>query len=145
MNLVGSLNEGFFSSGGLQVVGEETSAFRDDSSGFFVFSNFLFEFGVLFFSFSIKLISVFVVILEFSILGLNDSLVDLLSGVKVSFELCLKNDSLSVAISQILIESFDVHVASTLEISVCCIVFLLLSNISFLKIIKGSKESLKGF
>lgn len=108
VNLICSLDEGFFSSRGLQVISEETSAFGDDCGGFFVFSDSLLEVGVFFDSFSIKLISGLVVSSEFSCLGIDDSLIDFLSGIEISFEFGFKDDSLSVAISQILVESTNV-------------------------------------
>jgi len=47
------LDENFFSGGGLEVISEETSAFRDDGGGFVMFLDSDFEFFSFFGSFGI--------------------------------------------------------------------------------------------
>lgn len=104
VNLVSSLDESLLSSRGLQVVGEQTSAFSDDGSSLLVFSHLLFEFFVLLGSLGIQLVSGLVVGSQLSFLGLDDSFVDFLQGIQFSLELGFKGDSQSVAVGQILIE-----------------------------------------
>lgn len=84
VDLSGSLDECFLTSGGLEVIGEESSAFRDDGGGLFVFSDFLLELSVLFFSLGIEFISLFVVSVKLSLLGSNQTLEDFLSGEEVT-------------------------------------------------------------
>jgi len=129
---------------GLQVLGEDLTHFSDYGGGLFVFTNLLFEFFLLFLSLVIEVVEVLVVSSELSFLGGDDTLEDFTGRVEGSLKFGLKLGLLGVGFSEVLIKSTDIEVATSLEVSVCSIIFLLLGNKLILKVGKGGQQIVKG-
>jgi hypothetical protein len=97
--------------GTFDVVGEESSGFGDNGSGFLVFSDlFLEDFGLLG-SGGVNLVDGMLVFSDLSLLGLLDGLVDLSLGVELALESGFELDSLGVALGDFVVVGSDVHVA----------------------------------
>lgn len=115
VDFLGFLDEHALSSGGLEVFGEDSSAFGDDGGGFVVLKDLLFELFGFLGSGLIEGCDVSVVLSDFSLLLLLDASEDFSSWVEFSLEFGLKLDSLGVGFSDILIVGGDVVIAGFLE------------------------------
>jgi hypothetical protein len=112
---LGLLDKDAFSSGGLEIFSEDSSAFGDDGGGFVVFEDLLFEFFSFFGSGCVDVGDVGVVLGDFSFLLLDDSSEDFSLGIEFSFELGFELDSLGGALSDVLVVGGDVVIAGLLE------------------------------
>jgi len=77
-------------------------------------------------------------------LGVDDALEDGSLGIEGSFKLGFKLDAVGVGLSDLLIETSEVVVATVLVVTVIAIVFLLVSNEAVFKGTEGFKECIKG-
>ena len=115
VNSLGLLDEHTFTSGGLEVLSEDSSAFGDDGGGFIMFKDLLFKFFSFFSSGLVKSGHVSVVLGHFSFLLFDDSSEDFSLGVEFSFELGFELDSQCGALSDVFIVGGDVVIAGFLE------------------------------
>lgn len=139
-----SLKEDGLTSGGLEVVGEESADLSDYGGGILVLTDLCLELVVLLLSLSVEGRNLKLVALDFLLLLVHDALDDLSLGVQGSLQLSLKLDLHGVGLSQVLIEHTDVHVTSILEVTVVSIILSLLGNVLVLQVTQGTKKSVKG-
>lgn len=145
------LVEGDLSVGGLLeegVLGNETfeqaAGLSDDLGGLVVLINLGFEFFLLLSAGVIELVDIAVESGDFLGLRGNESLVDGALGVQGTLELSLELGGVGVGLSEVLIESANVVIASCLEFSVDGIRLLLIGNESVFEGGEGVDEGIEG-
>lgn len=105
MDSLALLDEDGLSSWGLEVFGEDSSAFGDDRGSFVVLEDLQFEFGVLFSSLVVEFDNIGFKAVEFLGLGADDTSEDFSSGVEITFEFSFESDSLRVTVGEVLVVS----------------------------------------